>query len=156
MDRERRKVIFEAVGLAAIVASLIFLALEIRQSNLATRIVARDLATQGIIDQMGDIIDSQVLAVAYQKGWDDESLTPLEASQLNLYELRRWWNFERIYYLYRNDVISDQEWSGLKRAMLVSLSNSNRKAAQDAWLTARQFMSEDFVRYVEGEVRPSE
>ena len=156
MNREQRKEILEAIGIVAIVASLLFLAMEVRQANLATRISARDLATQGIIDQMGDIIDPQVLAVAYMKGWGDESLTDLESSQLKLYELRRWWNFERIFYLYRDDVISEQEWNGFRNAIYVSLSNPRRKAAQNAWATARRFMSEEFVEYVETEVLPAE
>ncbi len=40
MNLEQRKYIFEAVGLVAIVASLIFLGLEIRQSNVQARAAA--------------------------------------------------------------------------------------------------------------------
>jgi hypothetical protein len=143
----------ELIGIVAIAASLIFVGLELRQSTLATRITARDLATQGIIDQMGDIIDSEVLAVAYAKGWGNEPLTDLETSQLSIYHMRRWWNFERIYYLYREGVISEQEWKGLRNAIVESLSESHRQPARDAWNTARRFMSEDFVRYVETEAK---
>ncbi len=146
----------ELIGIAAIVASLIFVGLELRQSTLATRITARDLASQGIIDQMGDIIDSEVLAVAYAKAWEDETLTDLEISQLGIYHQRRWWNFERIYYLYREDVITEQEWNGLRNAIIGSLRESHRQPARDAWKIARRFMSEDFVQYVESEVELGE
>jgi hypothetical protein len=104
MTQVERRDIYEAIGLVAIVASLIFLALEVRQANLSTRLVARDQATQGIIDQMGDIIDPQVLSVANQKSGTDESITDLEAGQLEIYYLWRWWNFERIFYLHRAGV----------------------------------------------------
>ena len=40
MNREQQKNIFEAVGVVAIVASLIFLSLEIRQSNVQARAAA--------------------------------------------------------------------------------------------------------------------
>ncbi len=40
MNREKRMDLLEAVGLVAIVASLIFLALEIRQSNVQARAAA--------------------------------------------------------------------------------------------------------------------
>ena len=156
MNRERRKDIFEAVGLAAIVGSLLFLALEVRQANLSTRIAARDQVTQGVIDQLGDIIDPQVLSVAYQKSGTDEALTDLEEDQLNIYFLRRLWNFERIYYLYRADVVSDQEWRGFEKALKNSLDESGSDSFwsrnQRAWRTARRFMSEEFVEYVDSEV----
>ena len=53
MNRENRKDILEVVGLVAIVASLIFVALEVREVNLATRIAARDAITQGHLEFMG-------------------------------------------------------------------------------------------------------
>ena len=119
MTREQRRDLFEAVGLTAIVASLIFLALQIQQANLATRIAARDLATQGLIEQLRESSDPEILAVAYQKSWTTEAITDLERDQVYGYHLRRWWNFERIYYLYREGVISEQEWRGLDRKSVV-------------------------------------
>ena len=155
MTREERRDVFEAIGLVAIVASLIFLALEVRQANLSTRLVARDQATQGVIDQMGDIIDTQVLSIAYQKSGTDDPLTDLEANQLRIYYLRRWWNFERIFYLHRAGVISDQEWNGFNNAITLSLTDSSPfwVRSQAAWKTARTVLSEEFVHYVDTEIK---
>ena len=155
MTREQRRDLFEAVGLTAIVASLIFLALQIQQANLATRIAARDLATQGLIEQLRESSDPEILAVAYQKSWTTEAITDLERDQVYGYHLRRWWNFERIYYLYREGVISEQEWRGFKAAMLGSLTSPNRhwEISRDAWRNSRRFQSEDFVAYVDNEIK---
>ncbi len=71
MNREQQKNIFEAVGMAAIVASLIFLSLEIRQSNLQARAAAYQaigIATAAAFDSSAHdrqfIIQSQKTADA--------------------------------------------------------------------------------------------
>ena len=89
MTRKQRKDVFEAIGIVAIVASLIFLALEVRQANLASRIAARDMATQGHLEFMGSMIDPGVLAVAFSKLGEEEALTALESSQPGLHHSRR-------------------------------------------------------------------
>ena len=153
MNRDQRKDLFEAVGLIAIVASLIFLALQIQQTNQATRIASRDLATQGLIEQLRESSDPEVLAVAVNKSWATEELTDLELSQLQGYHLRRWWNIERIFYLYREGVISEQEWRGFRRGISTALKSPNLhwEISRDAWRTARDFLSEEFVTYVDSE-----
>ena len=153
MNREQRRDLFEGIGLTAIVASLIFLALQIQQTNQATRIASRDLATQGLIEQLRETSDPEVLAVASNKSWSGEKLTDLEHDQVSGYHLRRWWNLERIFYLYREGVISEQEWRGFRRAISTALTSSNYhwEISRDAWQTARKFLSEEFVNYVDSE-----
>ena len=155
MTREQRKDLFEAVGLTAIVASLIFLGLQIQQANKATRIAARDLATQGLIEQLRETSDPQILAVALQKSWTTEVLTDLERDQLAGYHIRRWWNFERIYYLYREGVIQEQEWRGFKTGITHALTefDAHWDISRDAWREARNYLSEDFVVYVDNEIQ---
>jgi len=71
MNREQQKNIFEAVGIVAIVASLIFLSLEIRQSNVQARAAAYQaigIATAAAFDSVAH--DRQFLMLA-QKPADD-------------------------------------------------------------------------------------
>ena len=70
MNREQQKNIFEAVGMVAIVASLIFLSLEIRQSNLQARAAAYQaigIATAAAFDNLAH--DRKFLVLA-QKSVD--------------------------------------------------------------------------------------
>ncbi len=65
MNREHRKDILEAVGLVAIVASLLFLALEIRQSNLQARAAAYQaigIATAAAFDSLAHDREFLILA----------------------------------------------------------------------------------------------
>ena len=65
MNREQQKNIFEAVGMVAIVASLVFLSLEIRQSNVQARAAAYQaigIATATAFDSLAH--DRQFLILA--------------------------------------------------------------------------------------------
>ena len=62
MDREQRKDIYEAVGLAAIVASLIFLALEVRQNTTAMSAAAFQDRSETLQDLAITIATSEVLS----------------------------------------------------------------------------------------------
>jgi len=157
MARMQRKDIFEAIGIVAIVASLIFLALEVRQANLASRIAARDSVTQGHLEFMGSMIDSSVLAVAFSK-LGEEELTRLESSQLRLHHSRRWRHYERVFYLYRYGVISEQEWTGFRFALERSMNGPTPfwVSSRQSWEFNKALMSEQFVAYVDALVQSSE
>ena len=157
MTREQRRDIFEAIGIIAIVASLIFLALEVRQANLASRIAARDSATQGHLDFIGSMIDSSVLAVAFSK-LGEEDLTALETSQLSLHHSRRWRHYERVFYLYRYGVISEQEWMGFRFALEQSMNGSTPLwlSSRQSWEYNKALMSEHFVAYVDALVQSAD
>ncbi len=71
MNREQRKDILEAVGYVAIVASLIFLALEIRQSNVQARAAAYQaigIATAAAFDSWAH--DQQFITLNQKKADD--------------------------------------------------------------------------------------
>lgn len=152
MTREQRRDLFEAVGLVAIVASLLFLALEVRQANLSTRIAARDGATQGHIEYMAHLLDSSVLASAIAKAEANQALSHIETTQLILFHELRWRHYERVFYQYKNGVISDQEWAGYKSGIAQSFQDntSHWKISRDSWEIFKAKLSVDFRTYVEG------
>ena len=87
MNLEQRKYIFEAVGLVAIVASLVFLSLEIRQSNVQARAAAYEtigIATAAAFDSLAH--DRQFLLLA-QKPADamDKSDWGLYAAKMTVF-----------------------------------------------------------------------
>ena len=152
MTRDQRRDLFEAVGLVAIVASLLFLALEVRQANLSTRIAARDCATQGHIEYMAHLLDSSVLASAIAKAEANQALSHIETTQLILFHELRWRHYERVFYQYKNGVISDQEWAGYKSGIAQSFQDDNVlwKISRDSWENFKAKLSVDFRTYVEG------
>ncbi len=106
-----------------VVIGIAFLVVEINQNTTATRIAARDSATQGHIDYMAHMLDSSVLAPAVAKASANQELSYLETNQLMLFHELRWRHYERVYYQYQNGVISDQEWNAYKNGMKQSFGD---------------------------------
>jgi hypothetical protein len=157
MTNQNRREFFELIGLAAVVASLLFVALELRQANLSSRIAARDSATQGHLEVIGAGIDSDVLAVALSKREQGEDLTHLERSQVDIHLWRRLKHYERVYYLYQDGVLSDEEWTGFLSSLLLSLRSSAPKyeMEKEAWDNGKPQLSPGVVSYVESGLRDS-
>ncbi len=134
-----------------VVIGIAFLVVEINQNTLATRIAARDTATQGHIDYIAQVLDSSILAPAVAKAFANQELSYLETSQLTVFHEMRWRHYERVYYQYQNGVISDQEWTGYENGIIQSFGNeyTSFKISQDTWQTINFKLSEDFVTYVE-------
>ena len=75
MNRFSRKDIAEGVGLVAVVASLIFVAWELHEVGVASKIAARESVTAGHLEVMRSLIDEEVLPGAIWKlhsGEEDE------------------------------------------------------------------------------------
>ncbi len=77
MDFDKLNRWVSLVANIGVVAGIFFLAIELRQSNLATRIAARDSASQGHIEYMGYVLDPSILSVARQKAVENEELTAI-------------------------------------------------------------------------------
>ena len=91
MDHEKRKIVLEAIGLVAIVASLIFVAWELHEVNVASRIAARDSITAGHLEFMGAVIDEEVLPTAIWKMYSnqEDDLSDFEHFQIDIHHQRR-------------------------------------------------------------------
>ena len=151
MTRDQRKDIVEAIGLIAIVVSLVFVALEVRQANVATRIAARDSASQGQIDYMTLQISPETLSTAARKSFVGEELNPDERAQLRQFHMARWRHYERVYFLHLYDVISDGEWQGYENGILRAFETPGDywEESRDVWDRDKVLMSEQFVEYVQ-------
>ena len=152
MNRLSRKDIAESVGLIAVVASLIFVAWELHEVGVASKIAARDSITAGHLEFMGAIIDQEVLPTAIWKlysGKADE-LTEFETFQIEIHHQRRWRHYERTYHLYRLGVLTDQEWSGFRAAIYASMNEDQpfSLTSRETFEGLNSLLSEDFVRYV--------
>jgi hypothetical protein len=151
MNREKLKDIIDAVGMAAIVASLIFVALEVREANLASKIAARDSITQGHLDFMGALVDQNVLPTAVWKLFENRELTEFEKFQVDIHHQRRWRHYERVYYMYQYGVLTDQEWSGFRASLLETMNGDDPfvLSSRAAWQQQKFILSQEFVGYVD-------
>lgn len=152
MKRMSRKDIADAVGLVAIVASLIFVAWELHQVGVASKISARDSITAGHLEFMGALIDEQVLPTAVWKlhSGNVDLLTEFEVYQVEIHHQRRWRHYERVYYYYRLGVLTDQEWGGFRAAIRDSMIQVDpfSLTSRETFEHLKPILSKEFVDYV--------
>ena len=111
MTREQRRDIFEAIGLVAIVASLIFLALEIRQNSDLMRAQSRTEMAQDTIALLTLNVGDQDFLDVWNRGNAGEELTELEQTQF-AYTYNGWiWHWNNLAYLHRVGLYDDAEYS---------------------------------------------
>jgi hypothetical protein len=135
-----------------VIAGLIFLGLEIQQNTISTRMAARENATQGHIDYLGYLLDNTVLARANEKLTNNQPVDDLEDNQMRIFLQMRWRHYERVYYQYRNDLISDQEWAGFEAGIMRSFRDENDlwRMSGTVWERDKERLSQQFAEYVEG------
>ncbi len=135
-----------------VIAGLIFLGLEIQQNTVSTRMAARENATQGHIDYLGYLLDNTVLARANEKLSNNQPIDDLEDNQMRIFLQMRWRHYERVYYQYRNDLISDQEWAGFEAGIMRSFRDENDlwRMSGKVWARDKERLSQQFAEYVEG------
>ncbi len=148
MLREKRKDIIEAVGLVAIVASLLFLGVEIQQNTAAIELSTAQSfqsdfrAHEIVIAQDGDLAD------LLQRATEDISgLTQAELMRVRLLEssvLRAWAN---AYYHYSEGALEERLWLGQTRRMKKTWRRSS--TMRYFWEDLKTTFEPDFVAFME-------
>ena len=110
-DLEALANIGEVIGAAAVVASLLYLAVQVRQGTQAqrtenyARALDRVSSTQSMLSQDGDL--SRIFAVGVQ---DTSTLTPMEKIRFTWSLYEAFDSFEFMFYTYKNDQIPKEVW----------------------------------------------
>ncbi len=141
----------EVIGAAAVVASLLYLAVQVRQGTKAqqtenyARALDRISAMQSRLSQ-----DSEVSSIFSRGVQDTSKLTAFERIRFTwaLYEMFD--AFEFMFYTYRNDEIPEEVWARWSRTVAYWLSFDGIQA----WWDARPVgFSESFSEFVETTIR---
>lgn len=114
-----KKSVLEAVSAAGVIASLVFVGLEVRQSAEATRAATVLQLKEGWAElnmvQMGnpEVIDALLLAT--QRGLDD--IDPRSQLIVSAWGRTLMHNWSNAFYQYRAGTLDDEQWRALLRDM---------------------------------------
>ena len=147
MNRERRKDIIEAVGLVAIVASLIFLALETRQNTDAlyadSRRAVMDAAFQELLVQLAN----PDIALTIVR---DGALTPEEQIRLDSFLTATLIGREYAWLQYQNGIIDQLQWD-TQLAVIRTVFDAERNRTW--WRNlGRNYFGDDYVAFIDSEI----
>jgi hypothetical protein len=143
----------EVVGILAIVASLVFVGIETRNSTEQAILTNRALeiaAYQELMDNIADINrvqlqDAEVAALIYKSRFSSEELTDLENYRMNRVHFLRFRHGDMAYFQYERGAIDDTRLkSSLK---ILSLSEP---AVRAFWKRNRDNFVESYRHHIDG------
>ena len=138
----------EVVGAIAVVVTLIYLAVQIRQSTQALRTENYTRALERVANMQALWSQDEGLSVLLAKGADDIGrLTPPERIRFTYAFLEAFGAFEFMYHAYQDGVIPEKVWTRWSVTVAWWLSTPG---VQDWWHSLPVTFTEDFTEFVEG------
>ena len=118
----------ELVAAIAVVISLLFVGIEVKQNNniqrqQATRSLSRDWS-----DATASFQDPELACLFVRLGNERETLTAQEATQIEAVIWRIYKVYEELQYQYEQGMIDESVWSGFKRLMVTEMTYESYRA----------------------------
>ncbi len=151
MGREKRKILFESVGIVAIVASRVFVGIETRNSTRQAVLNTQALeiaAYQDLMDNIAEmnaiiVQDPELAALMYKATRTTEALTDLEQYRYTRALFMRFRHGDMAYFQYERGAIDEARL----RSALHILDLENPKA-RDFWESRQQNFVESYRNYI--------
>jgi len=137
--------IAEIVGVIAVIATLVYLAIQVKDNTRVARSATRQAIAETTMSIGRDLVENKELAEIFLKDLREQDLDPVD--QLRLYSrsyvgMRNW---ENIHYQYLSGMLSDDEWRGFRKNLKAIFE---WKSAGTYWENESQYYSETFQKEI--------
>jgi len=147
MNRDRRRDVIEALGLVVIVASLLFLAVEIKQNTNALQAQSRQSVLEAAQNELFILVEHPELSIAIGK---EGPLTEDENVKLDAYLAATLRAREYAWLQFRDGAIDEVQWSA-EVSVVRSILDSHR--VRKWWkLIGQNISSPEFVEFMDNEI----
>ena len=145
MNWEAIGAVGEILGALAVVATLGYLATQIRQNTKTARSSMRQAIAEMTMSTARDIVSHGELAEAFAKQMAGEALSQPERLRLiaRCYVAMR--NYENIHYQYLSGMLSDDEWQGFRLNLKAIIQWDTM---QTYWKNEHQYYSKAFQELI--------
>ena len=151
MNWEALGAIGEIVGAVAVILTLGYLAVQIRQNTRAIRASAHQDTTRDVSEFLSRVADSPDLARILRvgmKNWDD--LDEDERMRFSMLLFRVFFNFQHLFSLHREGTLDPEYWASQWEVMLWYI---RQPGVVRWWSVSKSRLRPGFVEYMESEVR---
>lgn len=145
MNWEAIGAISEGLGAIAVIVSLFYVAVQIRQNTRVMRAAAKQSLTDSSQAYIYKLVDNSDIWLKLTKGVD--AATPDEDVKMSLLVRAMLRGFEAQCYQYDAGLLEDDEWLALKSAIT---NICGLPGVQNHWLQHRPFMSKRLQGVVDG------
>ena len=146
MTLEHYAYLGEIVAALAVIASLVYVARELRQNTNQTRIAVAGSQVAITRHMVSPIIQDRKLAELWVKGASEfDSLDEVDQQRLILFEWQAIDAWNNSFQLHRQGLLSDQEWRYQK---WVYKNIGKRQAIREAWQVFKESYEEPFQDFM--------
>jgi hypothetical protein len=135
----------EFIGSLAVLATLIYLAIQTRQ----TVTIARQTSLSDILERrqelMAQLMDRSFIEV-WGKGCSKQQLDALDAQRFTSFAISFLSHVQDVYIQFKAGLIDEKVWEAERKLMAVSF---NQPGFLDWWQHGQQFVTEEFAREIE-------
>jgi hypothetical protein len=147
MKIERWRTLFEVVGLLAVVSSIIFLSLEVRQNTQAMQAAgiqdATNVARQQLLLLVGDSEAHRIEMLGHA---NPDQLTPEELRRYR-YLIRSFWlGMQGLFRQWQLGVLPDAEWNVMSGVVCREMATAG---VRSGWPSQRDTLIPEFVAFVD-------
>ena len=147
MDLESLAYLGEVIGAAAVVASLLYLAIQVRQSTRAQQTENYSRALERVSTMQGTLSQDNNLSRIFATGVEDASrLTTLEKIRFTWALYEAFDAFEFMFYTYKNEEIPEEVWARWSDTVAWWLIFPG---VQEWWASRPVKFSDSFTEFVE-------
>ena len=141
----------EVLGSIAVVITLVYLAVQIRQNTQSNRTAAIQTMAGQDSTWLSTIAQDSELADIVSRGWRDFSaLSEVERARFLAIMSQLCRQYDSQLHLWRDGAIPDPLWAASERTLVLCLS---QPGAREWWAGARSLYSEQFQELVEDRLR---
>ena len=152
MNWEAIGAISEIVGAIAVVVTLAYLAIQVRDSTRIAKSAARQAIAEMSIHMGMDLVADKELTAVVLKDFKEEDVDEADRVRLfarNYIALR---HYENIYYQFQSGMLENDEWAGFRRNLKAMLK---WRSTREFWKNEHAYYSDAFraeVKTIEAEI----
>jgi hypothetical protein len=147
MDREGRKDLLEAIGVVAIVASLILVAYELRQNTLMMRAQITQTRADLAVGEQVATYNSDYIPSILVKVESDAKLTDEEMIRYRTYVRGFLRNQDNAYWQYNQGLLDENTPDSIRAAVQAVVGRP--KLGREIWESQKSTYTHEFARFVE-------
>jgi len=114
MNWEAISAIAEILGAAGVIATLAYVAVQIRQNTKMARAATRQELAGQIQLLASDLVTNEGIARIFQNHIEGKELAPIELLRLQSRAYRDFRFFDNAFFQYSQGLLTDDEWRGLR------------------------------------------
>ena len=149
MNKININALIQILGMAGVIGSLIFVGLEMQQSQRIA-LAAQQQARMGVfVEAMNTFSET---GVSYQAFMEQEGRNPETEAQTTNFIHQLWWIHENDYLQYRLGLMDESIWEAKLRAIEISYNSLNEESCilnKRIWETRRVMLDVNLVELVE-------